>query len=61
VLGLHAFEDIKMDNPKCKICGEKTQWYGWLHGWLCIECDAKVVKAVMGKDASRQQQDNRWD
>ncbi|HEY9738994.1 MAG TPA: hypothetical protein V6C90_00750 [Coleofasciculaceae cyanobacterium] len=50
-----------MDNPKCKICGEKTQWYGWLHGWLCIECDAKVVKAVMGKDASRHQQDNRWD
>lgn len=31
---------------KCQICNSKTTWYGWLHGWLCTECDADMVKAI---------------
>ncbi len=44
---------------KCKICNGKTTWYGWLHGWLCAECDAQIVNAleeVEGNDNSLQQQ-----
>ncbi len=45
-----------MDNPKCKTCGNKTQWYGWIHGWLCVECDAEIVKAVEDEDTSPDKQ-----
>lgn len=31
---------------KCQICNSQTTWYGWLHGWLCTECDADMVKAI---------------
>ncbi len=45
-----------MDNPKCKMCGDETQWYGWIHGWLCVECDGEVVEAVEDEDTSHYKQ-----
>ncbi|MBD0344725.1 MAG: hypothetical protein ICV63_07820 [Coleofasciculus sp. Co-bin14] len=53
-----------MDNPKCKMCGDETQWYGWIHGWLCVECDAEVVEAVEDEDTSecnqQHEEKNTW-
>jgi tRNA(Ile2) C34 agmatinyltransferase TiaS len=52
-----------MDNPKCRICGKKTQWHGWLQGWLCIDCDAQQIEDTDNEDeyTERQQQDNHGD
>jgi tRNA(Ile2) C34 agmatinyltransferase TiaS len=39
-----------MDSPKCKICGKSTEWYGWLKGWLCPECDAPQLEVMEAED-----------
>ncbi|HEY9635899.1 MAG TPA: hypothetical protein V6D14_21005 [Coleofasciculaceae cyanobacterium] len=52
-----------MDRPSCDICGAETQWYGWLHGWLCPVCipeelaesEDEAVDQRLVKDHERSQ------
>ncbi len=34
----------EMDKPSCALCGAQTQWYGWLHGWLCPACKPEELE-----------------
>jgi hypothetical protein len=39
-----------MDRPSCEICGAQTEWYGWLHGWLCPACQAEELEEKETED-----------
>lgn len=45
-----------MDRPKCPICGAETQWYGWLHGWICMSCNGEELDDETEEDVLEQPQ-----
>ncbi|HEY9634360.1 MAG TPA: hypothetical protein V6D14_13180 [Coleofasciculaceae cyanobacterium] len=45
-----------MDSPKCEICNQKTEWQGWLQGWLCAECDAQLLEIMEAEDEDTELQ-----
>lgn len=46
-----------MNNPKCENCERETQWYGWLHGWLCSTCNVEQLKE--DEDVEQEEQGNQ--
>ena len=46
----------EMDSPKCEICNQKTEWQGWLQGWLCAECDAQLLEIMEAEDEDTELQ-----
>lgn len=49
-----------MDKPRCNNCGAETEWYGWLHGWLCVACEAGNLEAAADEeDVDRQKHSNQ--
>jgi tRNA(Ile2) C34 agmatinyltransferase TiaS len=45
-----------MEISRCENCGTETQWYGWLHGWLCSVCESETSEELEREDEAVEQQ-----